>query len=161
MVLGAQPRIDRGAPTASGQLRRGPGPSTEAVVVWSSDSHTAAAAARLLVQAGFTVLRRAPALSAGRLRVDVARHEVRLDGRPVELSPTEFRVLAALAASPGVVLGPGELITAAWGAEYADSVDYLKPVISRLRRKLGDDAQRALLIQTVRGFGYRLRRDPA
>ena len=77
----------------------------------------------------------------------------------MELSPTEFRLLAVLAASPGIVFAPAELITAAWGPEYADSVEYVKPVISRLRRKLGDDARRAQMIETIRGFGYRLRGD--
>lgn len=142
-----------------GAARRGSGPRTEAVIVWSSDDRTATSAARVLRAAGFTTLRRAPAIAVGRLLIDAARHEVWLDDRLVQLSPTEFRLLAALAASPGVVHPPAELITTAWGPEYADSVEYVKPVISRLRRKLGDDARGGRMIETIRGFGYRLRGD--
>ncbi len=92
--------------------------------------------------------------------VDHARHEVTRRDRPVRLTPTEFRVLALLVERAGRLVTWADLLAEAWGPEYAESVEYLKPVISRLRRKLQDNARSPRLIETVRGFGYRLRADP-
>jgi two-component system OmpR family response regulator len=72
------------------------------------------------------------------------------NGRPIELAPTEFRLLAALASSPGRVHTYDELLHKVWGAEYVGETDFLHVYVSRLRRKLGRDA-----ITTERGFGYR------
>jgi len=95
------------------------------------------------------------AVERGALRLDPVAHAVRLGDREVALTPTEFRLFAALAAQPGAVLRRRDLVRAAWpeGAIVYDNT--LDQYVARLRRKL-----RALgaenEIVTVRGVGYRL-----
>lgn len=106
------------------------------------------------------VLRRARAqvaagsvLRVGGLEVDTVRFLVHCEGEEVSVTPSEMRLLAALAADPGVVRGRAELLAAAGDNELSDerTVD---AHIKNLRRKLrGCGAQ----IETVRGVGYRLR----
>jgi DNA-binding response OmpR family regulator len=55
-------------------------------------------------------------LQVGALRVDLGRREATVEGRPLDLTPTEFRLLAALAAKPGQALAQAELVEEAWGA---------------------------------------------
>jgi DNA-binding response OmpR family regulator len=89
------------------------------------------------------------------LDVDVARREVRAGGRAIDLTRTEFEILAALARDPGVVVDRPTLLAAVWGPGYDD--DHLVDVhVANLRRKLGDDAEQPRFIETVRGVGYRL-----
>lgn len=89
------------------------------------------------------------------LEVDVARHEVRVDGRPVELTPTEFAIIARLVREPGVVQTRSVLLATVWGEGYDD--DHLVDVhVANLRRKLGDDSARPRFVETVRGVGFRL-----
>ncbi len=92
----------------------------------------------------------------GELRIDVAHHQVRLGGAPVELSPTEFKLLVALAEGAGKVLPSASLLRQVWGAEYVDDVDFLRVYVWRLRKKLEGDPDQPVRIQTERGFGYRL-----
>jgi DNA-binding response OmpR family regulator len=94
------------------------------------------------------------AATAG-LRVDVSRREVRADDRPIELTRTEFDILARLARDPGVVVDRPSLLAAVWGPGYDD--DHVVDVhIANLRRKLDDDPERPRFVETVRGVGYRL-----
>jgi two-component system, OmpR family, response regulator len=81
---------------------------------------------------------------------------VRIGDESVALTPTEFRVLAALAARPGKVLRRGELVAAAWpdGAIVHDNT--LDAYIARIRRKLRE-AGAPQAVETVRGVGYTLR----
>lgn len=92
----------------------------------------------------------------GSLLVDVAQHRVWLEGEPVELSPTEFRLLVALAQSPGSVHRYAALLRQVWGSEYVDDVDFLRVYIWRLRKKLERNPDKPTRILTERGFGYRL-----
>lgn len=94
----------------------------------------------------------------GSLLIDVAQHQVLLDGEPVELSPTEFRLLVALAEAPGRVHAYGALLGRIWGSEYVDDIDFLRVYIWRLRKKLEKDLERPARILTERGFGYRFAR---
>lgn len=91
----------------------------------------------------------------GTLRIDAARHEVRLADAAVELTPTEFRLLVALAEQPGQVHTYEALLTSVWGPEYADDIDFLRVYVWRLRKKLEADSERPRWILTERGFGYR------
>jgi two-component system response regulator MprA len=116
------------------------------------------ALAELLVRLR-ALLRRAPAAPEPEgpgLRLDPAAHAVRDGERSEPLTPTEFRLLAALAARPGAVVRRHELVAAAWpdGAIVQDNT--LDTYLARLRRKLGalHAEQR---IETVRGVGYTLR----
>jgi len=85
------------------------------------------------------------------LRIDEDRHLVVRNGVPIDLSPTEFRLLLALAGAPGRLHSYTELLHRVWGAEYVGEMDFLHVYVSRLRKKLGQD-----VIVTERGFGYRL-----
>ncbi len=89
------------------------------------------------------------------LSLDPGEHTVSLDGREQSLTPTEFRLLAALAARPDRTVGRRELIAAAWphGAIVHDNT--LDVYIARLRRKLGE-LTHSPSIKTLHGVGYRL-----
>lgn len=93
---------------------------------------------------------------AGALVVDVRAHTVTRRGRPVDLTPLEFRLLEHLFESAGMVMTHRQLLTSVWGFAYADDTDLLKPAISRLRQKVEEDPAHPRLIQTVHGVGYRL-----
>jgi len=94
-------------------------------------------------------------LPAG-LALDAARHEVHVDGSPVELTATEFGILALLVRDPGVVVSRAALLDTVWGPEYVGDDHLVDVHVANLRRKLGDDAEHPRFIETVRGFGYRL-----
>jgi len=92
----------------------------------------------------------------GPLQIDLARYRVLRDGAEVHLTRTEFELLRELALHPGQVLLHGQLLTAVWGPEYRDDLDYLRAYIRYLRRKLERDPAKPELIQTVHGVGYML-----
>jgi DNA-binding response OmpR family regulator len=96
----------------------------------------------------------ADAFGAGRLRLDEARHEAVLDGRPLELTPTEWGLLTALAATPGRVFSRYELVNRVRGYEFSGYERTIDSHVKNLRRKLGPDA--AHIVETVLGVGYRL-----
>jgi len=93
-------------------------------------------------------------VEVGELRIDLGRHEVRAADRPVELTPIEFRLLAALAERPGQVVPQAELLTRVWGSDFASERLYLKLYIRYLRRKLEADPSNPRYILTRRGVGY-------
>jgi two-component system alkaline phosphatase synthesis response regulator PhoP len=95
----------------------------------------------------------------GGLRIDPASREVAVDGRPVELTAKEFDLLATMAADPGIVFSRERLLERVWGyGEFLEGrgVDVH---IRHLREKLGDAAASPRFIETVRGAGYRVRRE--
>ncbi len=98
---------------------------------------------------------------SGWLVVDIPSHHVTLHGKPVALTPTEFRLLEHLLKHAGMVLTHSQLLTAVWGFAYSEATELLKPTISRLRQKIEEDPSHPTLIQTVHGVGYRLIRAPA
>lgn len=91
----------------------------------------------------------------GRLTIDETRHEVTVDGSPVELTATEFGLLAALAAAPGRVYSRGELLNRVRGYEIA-SERTVDSHIRNLRRKVEPDPIHPAVVETVLGVGYRL-----
>jgi two-component system KDP operon response regulator KdpE len=98
---------------------------------------------------------RAPSFRSGELEVDFARQEARLDGKRLDLTPTEYKLLYHLVRNAGHVLEHGTLLAKVWGREYVDEVDYIRVYIRRLRDKLGDSSDAPRYIQTERGLGYR------
>jgi two-component system OmpR family response regulator len=98
---------------------------------------------------------RGDALRAGDLELDEARWTVHRSGVPVELSPTEFRLLAYLMRHPGRVLTRAQLLENVWGWDYAGESQIVETYVSYLRRKL--DPLGPPLIHTQRGVGYSLR----
>jgi DNA-binding response OmpR family regulator len=91
----------------------------------------------------------------GRLRVDEPRHAAWLDGRPLDLTPTEWDLLAAVAAAPERVFSRYELVNRIRGYEYAGYERTIDSHVKNLRHKLG--ASGADVLETVLGVGYRLR----
>ncbi|MGN6187892.1 MAG: response regulator transcription factor [Conexibacter sp.] len=94
-------------------------------------------------------------LGAG-LRLDPAAHALRCGEREASLTPTEFRILAALAARPGEVVRRAELTAAAWPDGAIVHANTLDTYIGRLRRKLAAVGELPA-IETIRGVGYALR----
>ncbi|MFF8918477.1 response regulator transcription factor [Streptomyces sp. NPDC015032] len=92
--------------------------------------------------------------SAGAMRLNPVKHELTVHGRPVALTPTEFRLLACLMAGPGSVVRRRALLRAGWpeGAQVSDNT--LDQYLARLRRKLRE-ADSPQTISTVRGVGHR------
>ena len=95
------------------------------------------------------------------LFIDLERHEVRVKGTPVDLTPTEFRLLSVLVQNAGKVVPHHTLLTKVWGEEYANEVHYLKLYIRYLRQKLEDSASNPQYILTEWGVGYRFREPTA
>ena len=107
------------------------------------------------------VLRRAglgpaSALTVGRLVVDEAAHEVHLAGVPLDLSPTEFELLAYLAAHAGQVVTKRQLLGAIWHQPYGGADKTVDVHLSWLRRKLGESAVEPRYLHTIRGVGVKL-----
>ncbi len=111
------------------------------------------------------VLRRAQpvsrdaALDVGELRIDYPAKSVTLHGAEVRLSPTEYRLLCCLAASPGAVLGRDELLEKVWGIAYRGEDEILRVTLWRLRQKLEDEPSSPRYILTRPGMGYLLAAD--
>jgi two-component system, OmpR family, response regulator VicR len=99
---------------------------------------------------------RQQAYMVGALVVDVPKHVVTRHGKPVALTPTEFRLLEHLLKHAGLVLSHQQLLSAVWGFAYSEATELLKPTISRLRQKIEEDPSHPQIIQTVHGVGYRL-----
>jgi DNA-binding response OmpR family regulator len=92
----------------------------------------------------------------GSVQVNFGTHEVAVGGAPVELTATEYRLLAALIRHRGQVLSPVKLLDLAWSDPFGVGPERVKYSIMRLRRKLGTSSD-APSIEAVRGFGYRYR----
>jgi DNA-binding response OmpR family regulator len=90
----------------------------------------------------------------GRLLVKLGSREVSVGGAPVTLTPTEFRLLAALIRHPGQTLTPDQLLELAWNDPLGVGPERVKFGVMRLRRKLGE-GEPGSSIEAVRGFGYR------
>jgi two-component system KDP operon response regulator KdpE len=108
-------------------------------------------------------LRRAPkpnmseelVFNGGEFRINFMNREVRVRNETKHLTPKEFNLLGVLVRSAGRVVPRNELVTEAWGEEYADAIDSLKLYIHYLRQKLEVDPERPEYILTSRGVGYR------
>ncbi len=98
-------------------------------------------------------------VTAGPIRIDLAQHSVRRDGEEVELTATEFRLLAYLAANAGRVLTHRGILTSVWGPTEADHVEYLRVYVRQLRKKLEPDPERPQYVLTEPGVGYRFLAD--
>ncbi|HEY3164736.1 MAG TPA: response regulator transcription factor [Candidatus Limnocylindrales bacterium] len=99
-------------------------------------------------------------LVVGPLEFDAARHEARVDGGKVELTPREFEILRVLLANAGRLVTKGRLLRAVWGEAYQGEDSYVYVHVSQLRRKLAAadrDGRLRDLIVTEPGVGYRVR----
>jgi two-component system response regulator RegX3 len=97
-------------------------------------------------------------ITVGDVTLDGASHEVSVGGRPVELTPREFELLAALMRDAGHVLSRDQLLTQAWGWEHLVETKTVDTHVKRLRDKLQAAGADRGVIEAVRGYGYRLRK---
>jgi two-component system KDP operon response regulator KdpE len=110
------------------------------------------------------VLRRARSGSArpqtvvkvGHLTIDQAKREAMMGEKPIDLTPTEFKILQYLANNAGKVVLHSELLTHVWGEDYRDEVDYLRVYMSHLRQKIEADPANPQFLITKPGVGYSL-----
>jgi DNA-binding response OmpR family regulator len=100
-----------------------------------------------------------PRFSVGDLAIDFSQHLVKRRGQPVDLSPTEYRLLAHLAHHAGTVVVSDALLNAVWGPEYRDELQHVRLYISRVSRKIEDDPEHPRYVLTRPGIGYMLVND--
>ncbi len=95
------------------------------------------------------------ALEAGRVRMDVERHVVTVDGEQLAMPLKEFELLEMLLRNAGRVLTRGQLIDRVWGADYVGDTKTLDVHVKRLRAKIEPDPGAPRYLVTVRGLGYK------
>jgi DNA-binding response OmpR family regulator len=93
-------------------------------------------------------------LEAGGLELDVASRQVRMNGAPLSLTATEFRLLEYLMSRPAVVFSREQLLNAVWGQDRAITDRAVDVYVLRLRQKIERDPAAPELVHSVRGFGY-------
>lgn len=92
----------------------------------------------------------------GELQVDLGRREVRCEGKPVNLTPTEFRLLEVLARNEGKAVAEADLVREVWGSYRQENTTTVRRYIWLLRKKIEPLPEEPRYILTVRGYGYRL-----
>jgi DNA-binding response OmpR family regulator len=90
----------------------------------------------------------------GELRIDFDQHLAYKAGRPVDLTPTEFAILALLARTPGEIVPARMILQKVWGPAYRDEVHLLRVNVARLRRKIEDVASQPQYVLTHARAGY-------
>jgi two-component system response regulator RegX3 len=95
-------------------------------------------------------------ITVGAIKLDTARHQAFSNGAPVALPLKEFELLEFLMRNSGRVLTRSQLIDRVWGGDYFGDTKTLDVHIKRLRSKLEIDPANPVLIQTIRGLGYKL-----
>ena len=93
----------------------------------------------------------------GTLVIDEARHEVRVDGRDIGLTPKEYELMIYFKLNRGIALSRESILSAVWGYDYFGDLRTVDTHIKKLRAKLGGHGAH---IETVRGYGYRFDADP-
>ena len=94
-------------------------------------------------------------LEGGRVRMDIDRHTVEVDGTPVPMPLKEFELLELLLRNPGRGLTRGQLIDRVWGSDYFGDTKTLDVHIKRIRSKIESQPSEPVQLVTVRGLGYR------
>ena len=97
-------------------------------------------------------------LTFGRLQIDEAAREARVDGIDVGLKPREFALLLELATNPGVALSRAMLLQKVWGYDFDGDERTIDVHIRRLRMKLEERARLPSMVRTIHGFGYKFTR---
>ncbi len=90
-----------------------------------------------------------------RLTLDIAQARAIVDGRPLDLRPTEYRLLSHLVSNPGRLLPYESLLARVWGPEYQQEIQYVRLYVAYLRQKIEPDPAHPRYILTERGLGYR------
>jgi two-component system, OmpR family, KDP operon response regulator KdpE len=97
-----------------------------------------------------------PIVRAGPLTIDFTQRSVAVDGKQVQLSPKEYRLLQVLAQHAGNVVTHQHLLKEVWGIAHADDAHYLRIFVRKLRKKIERDATQPRILTTELGVGYRL-----
>ena len=90
----------------------------------------------------------------GHLEIDIDKHQVLVKGKPIKLTPIEFRLLLYMQQHSGKALTYEQILDNVWGDEYRGSVNFVHVYISHLRNKIEKDARKPRYIQSVHGVGY-------
>ena len=114
-----------------------------------------AARVRTVLRRSLPVPEQPSLISIGALTIDPIKHEVQLQGRVVDLTPSEFNILLALASQPGRAFSRMNLLDAAQGEAYEGYERSIDVHIKNLRQKLGDEPRDPTYILTVYGVGYK------
>jgi two-component system alkaline phosphatase synthesis response regulator PhoP len=104
---------------------------------------------------------RSDLIRVGELELDAGRMRLTVAGRRVELTPTEFRLLAALAAQPGRIFTRSQLLDAVHGVAFESYERAIDAHVKNIRRKLEPDPRAPSYLLTVFGVGYRFAEEPA
>jgi len=96
-----------------------------------------------------------PVFDFGKIRIDLGRRVVERDGKPLHLTPIEYRLLTYLIAHPDSVLTHRQLLKNVWGPSHADDSHYVRIYMGHLRRKLEGDPSQPQHLITEAGVGYR------
>ena len=97
-----------------------------------------------------------PSFTTGDLTVDFSQHQALREGQPINLTPTEYRILAHLARNAGRVVTQDDLLTKVWGPAYRDEAHLLRVNIARLRQKVEPEPSNPRYVITRPGIGYSL-----
>ena len=101
-----------------------------------------------------------PVICFDGLEIDLLKKLVKLDGKSVHLTPTEYRLLESMATNPGKLLTHTWLLQKVWGPGYGTESNYLRLYVRQLRRKLSDTPSAPRWITTEPGLGYRWLPEP-
>jgi DNA-binding response OmpR family regulator len=93
----------------------------------------------------------------GRLSIDYDAHQVCISGKPVKLTPIQYKLLCHLAKNQGRVCSATELLQHVWGPNYSDDRELLKLSVYRLRSRIEEDPSNPEIISNERGIGYVIR----
>ena len=102
-----------------------------------------------------------PLLRFGELEIDLLKRLVTFNRDPIHLTPTEYRLLEAMATNPGKLLTHSWLLRKVWGPGYGTESNYLRLYVRQLRQKLGDSPSEPRWITTEPGLGYRWLPEPS
>lgn len=109
----------------------------------------------ILRRAGKTVGASPAVLSFGRLEIDEAAREARVDGANIGLKPREFALLLELASNPGIALSRERLLERVWGFDFDGDERTVDVHVHRLRARIEEEAKLPAMLQTIHGFGYK------
>lgn len=112
----------------------------------------------VLRRAGAPAGQRPSVLNFGRLEIDEAAREVRVDGVDVKLKPREFSLLLTLARNPGVALSRRTLLEKVWGFDFDGDERTVDVHVRRVRLKIEEACDLPAVVRTVHGFGYKFAR---
>src|SRR5664279_3336674 len=96
-------------------------------------------------------------LSLGDLVLDSTRHVLTRGGKPIQLTPTEYKLLQTLMRQPGRIFTQEQLVAAVWGEDYAEEVGYIRRYVWHLRQKIEPDPNDPTYLHNERGIGYTLK----